>query len=372
MDLTLAIILISLFGGLSLFLFLRWSSLNSENADLTRRLGTSNRENEQLSNDLKQSNEDKEHLSGVLEQEQQLNERLSDELGQEQQLNERLSNELEQEQQLNERLSNELEQERELNERLSNELEQERELNERLSNELEQERELNERLSNELEQEQQLNERLSENLKEVVESNKNALRLICLSELSLHLCLAVIYDEQRRFNHLLEVYRELVARVERATNRRRLRMGMKALLAFVPLGSLLDLLGDGLEMVAEAIDDIGEVAEEADNSVELADSMEIEGDVIKLPASLSRAKNLLGLLSEQSEEPDVKELDLTRLRNSVNPLVQRIEEFIESLTEDQRQEVIARIIANFEEFGIKDYRYDEVTKTLQENLPHSE
>ncbi|MDE0684275.1 MAG: hypothetical protein OXI63_15265 [Candidatus Poribacteria bacterium] len=344
MDLTLAIILISLFGGLSVFLFLRWSLLNSENAHLTRRLGTSNQENEQLSNDLKQSNEEREHLSEVLEQERQLNERLS----------------------------NELEQERQLSERLSNELEQERQLSERLSNELEQERQLNERLSNELEQERQLNERLSENLKEVVESNKNALWLICLSELSLHLCLAVIYDEQRRFNHLLEVYKELVAKVERATNRRRLRMGLKALLAFVPLGSLLDLLGDGLEMMAEAIDDIGEVAEEVDNSVELEGSMEIEDDVIKLPASLSRAKDLLGLLSEQSEEPDVKELDLTRLRNSVNPLIQRIKEFIESLTGDQRQEVIARIIANFEEFGIKDYRYDETTKTLQENLPHSE
>ena len=268
----------------------------------------------------------------------------------------------------NEELTRNFTSSKKVNEQLSKDLAQAEEVETNLKNDLMQADEEKERLSNELQQAYQVSERLSENLKEVTESNKNAIWLICLAELSLHLCLVALYNQQRKFNHLTGIYNDLVDRVERATNRRRIRMGFKALLAFVPLGSLLDLLGDGLEMMAEAIDNVAESAEEM--SVELEGLEGTEDDMVRLPASLSRATGLLGLLSERSEISNVKKLDPGGLNDSVNPVIQRVKEFIESLTEDQRREMITRIVAGLAEFNIKDYHYDEAEKTL--HIRHSE
>lgn len=271
MDLTLAIVLISLLAGLSLFLAIRLSSLNAKSKTFTSDLTAANERIEQLSDDLKQSNAE------------------------------------------------------------------------------------NERQSEALDQATQRNAELSANLKQVAESNANALWLCYLSQVALQMCITVIYDEQQRFDRLKEAYDEFTNRVSEATNERRIRRGITAVLGLIPGANLLAVLGDVLDVFGDAIDAV-DVVEDAADVQEIGDLEPTDDNLMGLSVSPGTARHLLGVSAEPHLLRDLETLDQDSLRNYVARAIEHLSELMNSLTDAQRQQRITRIAVNFGKFGIEYYR----------------
>ena len=325
-------------GGLSLFLAVKLSSLNSKSKSVTSDLTAAEERVEQLANDLAQANTENERQSGELEQAQQLNESLSGELAESRAENQRISNELMKSRAENERLSGELTEARAENRRLSNELEEARAQNEALVEE---------------------NENLVENLNRVIESNENALWLFYLSRIVFQVCITVLNEELQRFKHLQENYDDFADRVAAATRQRRVRRGVTALLGFIPGGNLLGLLGDFLDVVGDAVD-VVDVVGDASDIPGLGDLEVDSEDPTLLNISAGSARNLLGISAEQHPLEDLDEVDSDLLNTLIKNAIKRFLERIKPPTPAERRERITHIIVNFEEFGIKYYRSEDV------------
>ena len=196
------------------------------------------------------------------------------------------------------------------------------------------------------------------------EREENGLLLCYMLQTVLEMYIILLREEQQRFAHLQKAYDDFADRVAEATQQRRVRRGLTAILSLIPGANLIGVLGDVLDVFGETIeveDVVGDVAD-----LPNLKDLEIEDDPTQLFVSSVVAKKLLDVSGEQHVLKDPKALDQSTLKNLVDDTIKRVAEWIGPITVPQRKKIAANFTARLE--GLLNisisYEHSEETGTL--------
>ena len=386
------------------------SDLDHANREVARQiqaLEEANQLSARISSELAQARERCAELETELAQALEQCETLGNELAQVREWCLTLESQLLQERQRCEDLDSNLSETREQCETLENALAQEREQIATLETELGQVRQHRAELETELAQEHRRCEHLETNLAQVAQSNQAALWGLYLCEVSLQVCGAALQNESSRSNQLIENYHGLERNyqglrekyeetvqtygdfrdeVQRKARRRMVRKGIGVALALIPGAGLIDLLSD-LGEIASAAGDValdadeitsalGEAQEAVDRSgaevktLEASEFLSVSTgpDAMPIVALTPEAESKARVTLEQELEPDTGPLVPTTPPPFVAEIIQRTEELVDSVSEDERRRamVIAKTANNFQQLGIEAHNYRNVQDPPEE------
>ena len=182
--------------------------------------------------------------------------------------------------------------------------------------------------------------------------NKNALWSCYLLQVVLQIYITVLHEEQQRFDRLQRAYDDFANRVAEATERRRVRIGLTALLNLIPGANLIGILGDVLDVFGETIDAADVVGDAAD-SPELKDLEVVHDELKPLYVSPEKARDLLRVLGGGNVLKDPQALAPDTFEDFIGEVIKGVDELKRSVTVPQRKKIIIRIAAKFGEFGIE-------------------
>ena len=166
---------------------------------------------------------------------------------------------------------------------------------------------------------------------------------------------------KKGYEALKDSYEAFHEEVESKTRRRLVRKGVGVALSFIPGLGLIDILsdlGDVLDVATEVGEEISELDMELTHVPEpvevFGDAGDSEseipiGEAAFLPlipnAQIGVKEVLLENVDPENTTPDPSDLD-----NFFRDTLQRMEDLIQSWTEDKRREAIVEIITNLREF----------------------
>ena len=238
---------------------------------------------------------------------------------------------------------------------------------------------------------------LTNNLKAVSASNENALQLLYLFELSLQLAAFALYSEVSRATRLggenkklhteykrlyteygksVDRYEKLCEEVERKTKGRLVRSGVGAALSLIPGIGFFQFAGDLMDLA----DFITDVVEGTADFYDMISVVEPSVDLINFLVDFIELKSIESLHPEISSDQErekvrqkhqsiLKEVFAQNLaQGNKNPnasdfykflkaMIQRVKDFVDSMSESERQNALKRLVHNFGHFGIALYSH---------------
>ena len=249
-----------------------------------------------------------------------------------------------------------------------------------------------------------LNDQLEESKQEVTDrtkSNENALRLVHLFKLSLQITAVAFHCKQvhaerlvkhskdlaKKYKKLVGQYKELHGQfrdaaddyrnfceeVERKAKQRLVRSGVGAVLSLIPGVGLVQVANDLIELLSS----VGEAAEDIEELNSAIGSLPSFGNVIGVVADLVPVVDFALALKElQSDQdssemqdyqsavketfehnlgPDIKMPDISAVNAFMKDIIERMRDIVDSRPQGERQDAIAQIVNNFNQFGITSY-----------------
>ena len=191
------------------------------------------------------------------------------------------------------------------------------------------------------------------------------------------------YEElYQKFNETVSAYNEFHEEVKRRTNRRLFVDGIGAVLSLIPGGTLIQTVGsliEGLDSIAdaagglvdlsgaaEALESFDEATQDLQNLTSLATSVllllpEIPSDQ-KSPeepsASAQDHQSIVTATFEDNLGTTIEISDKSAINAFVRNMIERMRDIVESRPESERQDAIADIVNNFNQYGITSYSND--------------
>ncbi len=296
------------------------------------------------------------------------------------------------------RLSSSLAEAEQQNTSLTQDLAEAEQQNTSLTQDLAEAEQQNTSLTQDLAEAEQQNANLTQNLEVVRENNENALRLIHLFEVSLQITAVAYHSEHvraeglvkhykelaeqyeklhKKFNEAVSVYNEFREEAERRAKRRLAVTGIGALLNLIPGAGLIQIassLVEGLDSIADAAGGLvdlsgaaetlassSEAIQDLENLTSFATSVllllpEISSDQDSLEEPSTSAQDYQNLLNETFEDnlgPTIEAPDKSAINAFVRNMIERMRDIVESRPESERQDAIAQIVNNFNQYGIR-------------------
>ena len=262
-----------------------------------------------------------------------------------------------------------------------------------LNSQLEDNRQEISNLNNQLEDNRQEIDSLNSQWNLAVKNNKSALQLVHLFELSLQVTAVVLYSERVRNVRLVKSYRELEEKyeelhqefketvksydvfrkkVDRKARQRLTRAGVGAALSLIPGIGLFQVVNDLIELLnlaAETVDGL-------DNLDSAVETFTLSGDAIsslaavwlllpetpsdqdspQAPTVLKRDyQSVVKETFESNLGPTLEAPDMPALNAFVKDVIERMKGIVESGPKSERKNAVAKIVNNFNQFGISSY-----------------